>query len=112
MTHGLWDCARATRVVQSGGLVRRTRTRVVQRLVAQPHVMEEPLRRHYATLSGWHDEAALDGFVGAYPHDELMTSLDSEMGVTKFVRWTISGAKGLAEPAAPSSRATRKTLRP
>ena len=57
-------------------------------------MLAEPLRKHYATLWVWRDEAALAGFAGAHPHDELMTSLVAEMGTTEFVRWTISGAVG------------------
>jgi hypothetical protein len=57
-------------------------------------MLAEPLRKHYATLSVWRDEAALGGFAGAHPHDRLMRGLAPEMGPTKFVRWTISGAEG------------------
>ena len=57
-------------------------------------MLAQPLRKHYATLSVWRDDAALDGFVGARPHNELMVSLVGEMGATEFVRWTISGANG------------------
>ena len=53
-----------------------------------------PLSKHCATLSVWRDEAALDGFVGARPHDELMASLVAEMGATESVLWTISGVNG------------------
>jgi hypothetical protein len=57
-------------------------------------MLAEPLRKHYATLSVWRDEAALGAFARAHPHDRLMRDLTPEMGPTKFVRWTISGAKG------------------
>ena len=57
-------------------------------------MLAEPVRKHYATLSVWRDEAALGAFAGAHPHDRLMRDLAPEMGPTKFVRWTISGAKG------------------
>jgi hypothetical protein len=57
-------------------------------------MLAEPLRKHYATLSVWRDEAALDAFARAHPHDRLMADLAPAMGKTKFVRWTISGADG------------------
>jgi len=57
-------------------------------------MLAEPLRKHYATLSVWRDEAALDGFAKAHPHDRLMAELAPAMGATKFVRWTISGIDG------------------
>ena len=57
-------------------------------------MLAEPLRKHYATLSVWRDEAALDAFERAHPHDRLMGDLAPAMGATKFVRWTISGAEG------------------
>jgi hypothetical protein len=56
-------------------------------------MLAEPLRRHYATLSVWRDDAALDRFARAHPHDELMAALAPAMGATKFVRWTISGVR-------------------
>ena len=57
-------------------------------------MLAEPLRKHYATLSVWRDEAALDAFARTHPHDRLMADLAPAMGKTKFVRWTISGADG------------------
>jgi heme-degrading monooxygenase HmoA len=57
-------------------------------------MLAEPLRKHYATLSVWRDEAALDDFARARPHDQLVAALAPEMGETKFVRWTASGAAG------------------
>ena len=57
-------------------------------------MLAEPLRKHYATLSVWRDEAALDAFARAHPHDRLMADLAPAMGATKFVRWTISGTDG------------------
>lgn len=85
-------------IASTGRLFRGSRA-VRKQLIATDGVMgfsmlAEPLRKHYATLSVWRDEAALDAFVGAHPHNELMTSLVAEMDATKFVRWTISGANG------------------
>jgi hypothetical protein len=57
-------------------------------------MLAEPLRKHYATLSVWRDAAALGAVARAYPDDRLMRDLAPEMGPTKFVRWTISGANG------------------
>jgi hypothetical protein len=57
-------------------------------------LLAEPLRKRYATLSVWTDEAALGAFAGAQPHQSLMGSLAPEMGPTKFVRWSIHGAEG------------------
>ena len=55
-------------------------------------MLAEPFRKHYATLSVWRDEAALQAFSTTHPHDELMAELAPAMGPTKFVRWTISGS--------------------
>ena len=57
-------------------------------------MLAEPMRKHDATLSVWRDEAALDAFAKAHPHDRLVAELSPAMGQTKFVRWTISGADG------------------
>ena len=57
-------------------------------------MLAEPVRKRYATLSVWRDEPALAAFARAHPHDELVVALRPEMGETKFVRWTISGADG------------------
>jgi hypothetical protein len=57
-------------------------------------MLAEPIRKRYATLSVWRDEASLSDFARAHPHDELVVALRPEMGETRFVRWTISGADG------------------
>jgi len=64
-------------------------------------MLAEPLTKHYATLSVWRDEAALDAFARAHPHDQLMTDLAPAMGPTKFVRWAIKGTDG--PPSWPSA---------
>lgn len=56
-------------------------------------LLARPLRKQYATLSVWTDQAALDAFVAAHPHAELMSSLGPEMGPTRFERWTINGSE-------------------
>ena len=72
---------------------------VRKQLAATPGVvgfslLARPLRKQYATLSVWVDDAALAAFAAAQPHAELMTGLAPEMGPTRFVRWTIKGADG------------------
>jgi heme-degrading monooxygenase HmoA len=57
-------------------------------------MLAQPFRKHYATLSVWRDEEALDAFAAAHPHDRMMAGLAAEMDAPKFVRWTISGADG------------------
>lgn len=57
-------------------------------------LLARPLRKEYATLSVWTDEAALGAFASTNPHARLMADLSPEMGPTKFVRWTITGADG------------------
>ena len=69
-------------------------------------MLAEPFRRHYATLSVWRDEAALDRFSAAHPHDQLMVALSPEMGETKFVRWSITGADGTPSWAEALDRLT------
>ena len=57
-------------------------------------LLARPMRKQYATLSIWVDEAALSAFADASPHRELMANLSPEMGPTQFVRWTITGSDG------------------
>jgi hypothetical protein len=54
----------------------------------------KPLPRDYWTLSVWKDQAALREFMRTSPHVEIMTSLKSHMGPTKFVYWSITAADG------------------
>ena len=56
-------------------------------------LLARPLRKQYATLSIWDDEAALAAFAGDQPHTRLMEDLAPEMGPTKFVRWTMTGSE-------------------
>ena len=58
-------------------------------------LLAQPLTKNYATLSVWRDQAALDVFTAAHPHDELMVALGPQMGQTRFVTWAITGADGL-----------------
>ena len=57
-------------------------------------LLARPLRKQYATLSVWIDEAALAAFVAESPHRGLMSELSPLMGPTRFVRWTIRGSDG------------------
>jgi hypothetical protein len=57
-------------------------------------LLARPLRKQYATLSVWIDDAALAAFAATSPHGELMQDLSPEMGPTKFVRWAIKGVDG------------------
>jgi quinol monooxygenase YgiN len=58
-------------------------------------MLAEPLRKHYATLSVWRDEAALDAFAATSPHARLMAELAPAMNEPRFVRWTIAGRDGV-----------------
>lgn len=57
-------------------------------------MLAEPMRKNYATLSVWRDEEALNAFVNAMPHAQLMSDLASSMDEPTFVRWTIAGTDG------------------
>ena len=57
-------------------------------------LLARPLRKQYATLSIWVDDAALAAFAGAHPHKRLMDDLSPEMGPTRFVRWPMTGSDG------------------
>ena len=50
------------------------------------------VRKKFWTLSVWESERALMEFVHAEPHQNVMTALQSDMGATRLVRWTIQGA--------------------
>jgi hypothetical protein len=54
-------------------------------------LLAEPIRKHYATLSVWRDDAALDAFAATEPHARLMAELAAAMDEPKFVRWSFSG---------------------
>jgi hypothetical protein len=56
-------------------------------------LLARPLRKQYATLSIWDDEAALAAFAGGQPHTRLTEDLSPEMGPTQFVRWTMTGSE-------------------
>jgi hypothetical protein len=57
-------------------------------------MLAQPFRKHYATLSVWRDDAALDAFARTHPHGRLMAELAPAMDEPKFVRWTIRGSDG------------------
>ena len=58
-------------------------------------MLARPVRKEYATLSLWVDDAALDAFARAMPHARLRDALAREMGETTFVRWTVKGSDGV-----------------
>jgi hypothetical protein len=82
-------------------------SRVVRRQLASTDgilgfsLLAEPVRKRYATLSVWRDEAALAAFAGAEPHHQLMADLAPQMAPTTFVRWTIPGSS--APPSWPDA---------
>ena len=57
-------------------------------------LLARPLRKQYATLSVWADQAALDAFVHATPHSDLMGALAADLGSRRFEQWTITGSQG------------------
>lgn len=57
-------------------------------------LLARPVRKQYATLSLWEDDAALAAFSHREPHGRWMAQLAAEMGDTRFVHWTIRGADG------------------
>ena len=57
-------------------------------------LLARPLRKQYATLSVWTDQAALDAFVHASPHTELMGVLAADLGSRRFEPWAITGSQG------------------
>ncbi len=58
-------------------------------------LLAKPIAKDYSTLSVWRDQAALDAFSVAHPHDRMMAELAPLMGSTRFVTWSITGADGL-----------------
>lgn len=57
-------------------------------------LLARPVRKQYATLSLWENDAALATFSRSERHGRWMEELAPEMGDTKFVRWTIRGTEG------------------
>lgn len=60
-------------------------------------LLARPLRKQYATLSVWEDDAALERFATSEPHARLMADLGPEMAPTTFARWSVRG--GDARPS-------------
>lgn len=54
-------------------------------------LLARPLRKQYATLSVWENEAALKDFAASEPHAQLMVDLGPDMAPTIFVRWKVNG---------------------
>ena len=57
-------------------------------------MLARPIRKQYATLSVWVDDAALKAFAASAPHSQLVDDLTAEMAPTRFLRWTIRGDDG------------------
>jgi hypothetical protein len=77
-------------------------SRAVSRQLAQTDgvvgfsLLARPLRKEYATLSLWIDDASLASFASSAPHCELRDELAPEMAPTTFRRWNV--AAGEARP--------------
>ena len=52
-----------------------------------------PAAKQFWTLSAWEDEAALQAFVAAPPHLDIMKALAPYMGETRFIRWNVKGSE-------------------
>ena len=50
------------------------------------------LSRKFWTLSVWENEGALMDFVHKAPHSEVMKSIATHMGATRFTRWKLQGS--------------------
>lgn len=57
-------------------------------------LLARPLRKEYATISLWVDDAALGEFARSRAHGRLQHELAAEMAETRFVRWTVEGRNG------------------
>jgi heme-degrading monooxygenase HmoA len=62
-----------------------------------------PFARRYWTLSVWEDQKALDRFVAANPHRQVMARLRSQLGPTRFTTWEAAGSA--LPPTWPDARA-------
>jgi hypothetical protein len=51
-----------------------------------------PWAKQFWTLSAWEDEVALAAFVHGGSHARAVVDLQSRMGQTRFVRWTLPGS--------------------
>jgi hypothetical protein len=54
-------------------------------------LLARPIRKEYATISLWVDDAALEAFARSQAHGRLSVELAAEMAETRFVRWTVEG---------------------
>jgi quinol monooxygenase YgiN len=50
------------------------------------------LKLEFWTLSAWESPAALQAFVRANPHLDVMSALHGHMGATRFIEWQVKGA--------------------
>jgi hypothetical protein len=56
-------------------------------------LLARPMAREFFTLSVWENEGALNTFVRAAPHSDIMTKLIPHMGQTRFVKRRIKGSE-------------------
>lgn len=68
----------------------RTQLRTADGLIGYS-LRAKPIARQYWTLSAWESQDALDEFVRALPHGDVMASIKPAMGTTAFVTWSAAG---------------------
>jgi len=59
-------------------------------------LIAQPARKTFWTLSAWTDQQALEAFVGARPHRDVMEKFHDRLLDTGFETWTMAAA-GLPE---------------
>ena len=64
-------------------------------------LIAQPMRKTFWTLSAWRDQPALDAFVGAEPHSDVMARYRSRLTVAHFRFWNMTPS----ELPAPRSNA-------
>lgn len=62
----------------------------------------QPLRKTFWTVSVWRDQASLDRFAAAEPHNRIVRTTRPQMGQSTFVTWTCIEAD--LPPAWPDAR--------
>ena len=77
----LWNSLRIERqLLRSEGLVGHSSG-------AKPRTLE------FWSVTVWEDEEALQRFVRAYPHTDIMRAMRPAVARSEFVRWTVAGAE-------------------
>ncbi len=80
----------------------RAAARIRSQVLASPGAMgvsliAQPTRRTFWTLSAWTDQAALDAFVRAVPHMDVMRKYRGRLRASAFTTWTVA-ASDLPKP--------------